>query len=216
VETFLVEHIPPLVLSLAIVALTVALAVGGLVLVRRSVELGTLEAHHDVAGFILAVVGVVYAVLLAFLVVVVWQQYEDSRATANEEAVVVGTLYRDALALGPTGPPARLALAAYARSVIDSEWPEMAAHQRESRETDRALDRVWHAFRVEHPPARHLAPFHAEAIQRLHEVSQLRRTRVFDSQSAMPPPLWGVLIAGGLITVGFTYFFAVSNFRARS
>ena len=33
------------------------------------------EKHNEVAGFIFATVGVVYAVLLAFVVIVVWEQF---------------------------------------------------------------------------------------------------------------------------------------------
>ena len=214
-ETFLLLNVPTVLLGIGIVALTTGVAVAGLVLVRRSVELSSLEAHHEVAGFILAVVGVVYAVLLAFVVVIVWQAFEDSRKTTNEEAAVVGNLYRDALALGKNGVPARRALESYAHSVVDSEWPEMATRHRESRQTDEALNRVWHAFRVERSPSRADAPFHEQAIERLSEATELRRTRIFDSSSALPAPLWGVLIAGGLLTVGFTYFFGVASFRAQ-
>ena len=56
-ETWLLLNVPTLLLGVGTVVLTVAVAVGGLVLVRRSVALSTLEAHHEVAGFILAVVG---------------------------------------------------------------------------------------------------------------------------------------------------------------
>jgi len=214
-ETWLLLNVPTLLLGVGTVVLTAAVAVGGLVLVCRSVALSTLEAHHEVAGFILAVVGVVYAVLLAFVVVIVWQEFEESQATTNDEAVMVGSMYRDALTLGPSGAEARRALQAYAHSVVSSEWPEMATRHRESPQTDAALNRVWHAFRVERAPTRAQAPFHEEAIRRLHEASELRRTRIFDSQSALPAPLWGVLIAGGLLTVGFTYFFGVANLRAQ-
>ena len=214
-ETFLLLDVPTVLLAAGVVALSMAVAVAGLMLVRRSVELRTLEAHHQVAGFILAVVGVVYAVLLAFVVVIVWQQYESAQETANQEAVTVGSLYRDALELGPNGAPARAALEAYAHGVVRSEWPQMQVHHRESRATDEALNRVWHAFHVDRAPTRASAPFHAEAIKRLHDVSELRRKRIFDSSNNLPGPLWGVLVAGGLITVGFTYFFGVASLRAQ-
>jgi hypothetical protein len=193
----------------------VGLAVGALALVRRSVEVSRLVVHQDVAGFILAVVGVVYAVLLAFVVIAVWQQFEAAQATSEQEAVAVGSLYRDALVQGASGAPARRALREYAHSVVESEWPEMAEQHRDSGQTDAALDRVWGAFRLERPAGTAEAPFHEEAVKRLHDVSELRRTRIFESSNALPGPLWGVLIAGALITIGFTYFFGVASLRAQ-
>jgi hypothetical protein len=52
-----------------IVVLAVAASVGGLLLVRRRIALATLEQHNEVAGFIIAVIGGLYAVLLAFVVI---------------------------------------------------------------------------------------------------------------------------------------------------
>jgi Protein of unknown function (DUF4239) len=214
--TYLLLNVSTLLLGIGMVALAVAIAIAGAVLVRRSVELSTLEAHHDVAGFILAVVGVVYAVLLAFVVVVVWQQFNDAQATANEEAVAVGSVYRDVLALGRKGAPAREALEVYAQSIVDAEWQQMAAYHREARQTDEALTRLWRALEGLQSPATNESPFYDHAITRLHDASELRRERVAESGSRVPDPIWGVLIAGALITIGFTYLFGVENFRAQA
>ena len=55
------------------VAVFVAVAVGGLVLVQRLVPFVQRRQHNDVAGFIYSVLGVAYAVLLGLMVVTVWQ-----------------------------------------------------------------------------------------------------------------------------------------------
>ena len=43
--------------------------------------------HDDVAGFILAVVGVVYAVTLAFIVIVTWEELRHANDTVSPEHV---------------------------------------------------------------------------------------------------------------------------------
>ncbi|MCA1702252.1 MAG: DUF4239 domain-containing protein [Actinobacteria bacterium] len=214
--TYLLLNVPTALLGMGIVALAVAIAIAGAVLVRRSVELSTLEAHHDVAGFILAVVGVVYAVLLAFVVIAVWEEFNEAQATADEEAVAVGSVYRDVLALGKKGVPAREALQVYAQSVVDADWQQMATYHREARQTNEALTRVWRALEGLQSPTTSDSPFYDDAIMRLHDASELRRERIAQSGSGVPTPIWGVLIAGALITVGFTYLFGVGNFRAQA
>ena len=62
---------PLWLLGVMTVSVAVAASVLGLWLVRRTVPPHTLREHHDVAGFILAIVGVIYAVLLDFVVLVV-------------------------------------------------------------------------------------------------------------------------------------------------
>ena len=57
--------------------------------------------HNDLAGFVLAIVGVIYAVLLAFIAVAVWQSYADVDSLVQTEANLVDDLYRDTISLPP-------------------------------------------------------------------------------------------------------------------
>src|SRR5947209_14224855 len=95
-EKYLVVHVPSVLLGIGSVVVAAALATAGLLLVRRNVALSTLELHNDVAGFIIAVIGVLYSVVLGFLVVFVWEQFDGANTLADHEAVLVQALYRDA------------------------------------------------------------------------------------------------------------------------
>jgi len=214
-ENWLLENIGTLWLGIAIVGLTTLVSILGLILVRRSVRLSSLEAHHDVAGFILAVIGVVYAVLLAFTVIIVWEQYDNAKSTVDDEAVAISSLYRDAVALGPQTAPLRVALKQYANSVVDDEWPVMAEHHHGSAVTDEKLVEVWDALRAVPPTSRTPTAFYDEATMQLHALTELRAKRLQESGQQLPLPLWIVLIVGAAISIGFTYFFGVADFRAQ-
>jgi hypothetical protein len=215
-ETWLLLNVPTAVLAILVLLLTVGTAITGLVLVRRSVELSTLEAQHDVAGFIIAVVGVVYAVLLAFVVVIVWQQFEDAKAVADREATLLVAVYRDSAALAAHGPDARPATRRYALSVANVEWDVMATKHTESRATDAALNSVWRALQAVHPRTDAQSTYYDSAVNRLHEAAELRETRILNSGSPLPGVLWFVLIVGGVISIGFTFFFGVRRFAAQA
>src|SRR4028118_1337023 len=58
----------------------------GLGAAPRRVPAPLRREHNDVAGFIYAVVGVIYAVLLALVVIAVWEEHEAAKATVREEA----------------------------------------------------------------------------------------------------------------------------------
>lgn len=49
----------------------------GTVLVRRRFALESLSANNEVAGFKFATVGVLYAVLVGFAVIVVWERFSN-------------------------------------------------------------------------------------------------------------------------------------------
>src|SRR5215216_7529565 len=65
-----------------------------IVLVRRLVPHQTMARHNDVAGFVYATMGVTYAVVLAFVVIAVWENYAETRQVADQEASSLGALYR--------------------------------------------------------------------------------------------------------------------------
>ena len=79
-----------------------ALAVGGLLVFHATVPHKLRSLHNDLAGFVLAIVGVIYAVLLAFIAVAVWQTYSDVDNLVQMEANLVDDLYRDTISLPPS------------------------------------------------------------------------------------------------------------------
>src|SRR4051794_30746532 len=213
-EKFLLVNVPTLLLAVLTVTVALGLSISGLLLVRRSVALSTLERHNDVAGFIIAVIGVLYAVLLAFVVVISWQNFDRADQIANSEAELVSGLYRDASAFQPQTATIRRELDTYARSVVSREWPAMANHQREDRRTDASLDTIWDGYRAYTPQAPTQQAFYSDSIRRLNDLQSQREDRLNSADSTLPPALWWVLLAGGVITVGFTYFFGVRNVAA--
>jgi TRAP-type C4-dicarboxylate transport system permease small subunit len=72
--------------GLLIVALAILIAVGGLVLVQRLYSTDQRKQHNDVAGFIYAVLGVAYAVLLGLMLIAVWEKWNAAETLTTDEA----------------------------------------------------------------------------------------------------------------------------------
>ena len=179
------------------------LAVGYLVDVFTSQEVR--QAHNDRAGFILAVIGVIYAVLLAFVAIGVWERFQQAEVRTYEEAGSLATMYRDA---GSFPHPDRLRgeLKAYVLSVIDHEWPQMRRGER-SPISDRLLessDREIRALPVTSPS---LQDVQAQMLAAMDTVMQDRQTRLTIDFIGINGILWMVLIVGAYVTVAFTYLF---------
>jgi hypothetical protein len=62
--------------GLLLLCISMLLAAGGLILVQRLVPIAVRRQHNEVAGFMYAVLGVVYAVLLGLMVVAVWEEWD--------------------------------------------------------------------------------------------------------------------------------------------
>ena len=80
----------------AIIALFVVLSAGIHYLIRERISGPERERNNEVVGFVLTVVGTIYAVVLAFVVVVVWEHYDQAQSNAEREIGVVADLYRAA------------------------------------------------------------------------------------------------------------------------
>src|SRR5215211_7244931 len=101
-------------------------ALGGLILVERFVPATSRQPHNDVAGFIYAALGVIYAVLLALVVIAVWEEYEAARVTVEQEANAAADIFWLANRLPePRGTHIQELVRSYAEEVVYREWPLM-------------------------------------------------------------------------------------------
>src|SRR5437588_4294411 len=85
---------PLAVTALIIVGGSMALSVLCLVATRNILKVHIQEGHNDIAGFVFAGVGVVYAVLLAFVVFAVWEQFSAADNVVTQEAAQSVTAFR--------------------------------------------------------------------------------------------------------------------------
>ncbi len=194
---------------------SVALALLGVVHVRRRVPLATQMEQNEVAGFFIAVLGVVYGVLLAFAVIVVWEDYEEARNVAEREANSIGDIYRLSDALrDPARSEIQEQSKAYVRAVIDLEWP-LLERGHESPDGLRHLDRLAGAVTTYEPSGDRESAIYAKLLDELQDVGDERRMRILASREGIPPLIWAVLIGGGVVTVLFTYFFGLKSMRTQ-
>jgi hypothetical protein len=207
---------PATVWAFLFVAVCSVAALVLLAVVRRLTRLGHLDTHHEVAGFLIGIVGVVYAVLLAFVVIIVWERFNDAERDVAQESNQVLDLWQIAGGFRPEPRDAmRAALAGYAHAVLETEWTTMQ-DGRASEEAERAYERVWAAFRQVDPQSPAEQALYAEALSTVNLLSDARRTRVLDSEDHLPGVMWAALYVGAVITVGFTYLFQLRNLRLQA
>jgi hypothetical protein len=194
-----------------VVLLFVAVAVGGLILVQRLVPIERRLAQNDVAGFIYAVLGVTYAVLLGLMVVAVWQDWQDARDSATLEANELSAVFWLAHGLPEAeGRHIQELARDYARVEVRQEWPLME-HGKSSPKAYELLDEMRASVEALHPTNDAQTVLYDNLLQRLHELGDARRTRLLEAQEGLPAILWAVLLVGGVITVGFTYLFGLRS-----
>src|SRR5918992_629653 len=190
-------------------------AIAGLELVQRLVPHEKRQEHNDVAGFLYAVVGVVYAVLLALLVIAVWEQYQRANETVEGEANSVADIAWLAHSLPETE---RYQLQEHARSyaqeVVDEEWPLMEQGiegQRGTPEGWNLVDDMRATLQEFEPSTEAEQELYAEGLDQIDRVGDDRRMRFVAAEEGIPGVLWAVLVFGAMVVVGFTYLFGLQN-----
>lgn len=204
--------LPTMLAVAAVVGISVGLAVLGLVLLHVFVSHGVRRAHNEVAGASIAVVGVIYAVLLAFIAVAVWEDFGRADAGVQAEANLVGNLYRDTVGLPePLATGLRHSLFVYAETVLQDEWPALA----DGRVVDEAgwqlLDKFHLALVSFRPPDAGSQGVEAEMLRTLNALYDARRGRFHAAEEGLPPILWWNLIAGAALTIVFSYLFGAPS-----
>lgn len=205
-------YIPLIPLGLIMVFLAAALSVGGLRLVWRFVPRNMLKAHNDLTNAIFQAVALAYTVLLAFVVVVAWQNYDKAVSHTETEANCLVDLFRSAGAFEKKFEgEARSIIKEYVKTVIHEEWKSLASGE-ESEKARAALRDMWMLYLGYEPKSDKENIFYAESINKLDDLREMRRLRIIDSRTGIHPVLWFVLIAGALTTIGFTFFFGSDKF----
>jgi Protein of unknown function (DUF4239) len=210
---------PPLpLLAVLIIGGVAVLAVAGSLIVRRVFWRPQYPGENEVAGFLYAVIGVIYGVLLAFVVLVVWERFNATDQAVTAEAADLVEVFRDTQEFpDPLRQQAQDGLRAYADEVMNSEWRSWVVNgEVEPHMTPDPLNAVWAVYREVQPETAVEATDFEHATERLHELERQRHIRHLSSEATLPPLFWPVLVVGGLLTIGFSYFLRLESVWAQA
>jgi Protein of unknown function (DUF4239) len=202
--------LPIWALVLVVIVIPTACAVGCQILVRRWVGVDRLVLNNEVAGFIFAIIGVVYAVLLAFVVIAVWEKFSEGQTSVARESAAAAALFR--YADGREAEAARLHedLVAYIKLTIEGDWPAMASASEDAKTTE-ALDQLYRAAMALNSTGARSTADMSEVFTQIDNLTLARRVRLHLSTGLVPEIIWITLFAGAGLTVCFALFFGSPN-----
>ena len=180
---------------------------------RRLVPHRALAEHNDVTGFVLAIVGVIYAVLLAFVVIIAWESFNTADGVAQSEVSAAADLDRMSRSYGDKAArELRAEIAHYADLMRAEEWPAMQTGGSSPRAADSA-SRIGDLAVQMVEGARQRNAVDDSVLGLVRTFADARRSRLNQNSAGIPSSLWVGLIVGALVTIGFTYLFGVENQR---
>jgi len=202
-----------------LVVVTTLVAMLGPVIVRRFVLLEKLTSNNEIAGFKFATVGVLYAVLLAFAIIVVWEKFSNAEGVVAQEAGAAETIFRLSHGIDDKmGVELRDALTRYLTVTVAVDWPAMdrGTIGQQTHPARQALDDVYSSL-LKTVSMQHVsAPLISEIMRQLDIIAQARRARLIASEGTVPGVIWALLFGGAVLTIAFTLFFGTRSLSAQT
>ena len=198
-----------------IVLVAVAVAIGALLLVRRSAPDGGYFNDGDRAAGVFGVLATGFSVLLGFIVFLGFESYDQSRTGAEDEALVVAQQVETAQ-LFPDASRTELTagLVCYARSVAGPGWERMRDGEIDDDDLNPWGIELFKSLERADPQTATEEAAYGKWLDQTSEREQARIARIHAADGVIPAPLWVVLIALATIIFVFMLFFADSGERA--
>jgi hypothetical protein len=178
----------------------------GVGLRHRFLSQQTMEANKEVIGAIFNNTAILYTVLLAFMVIGVWEEYNKALAVAEQEPaclIAVAQLAETFPQASPGAQAVRKALTTYCQDVVDKEYPAVA-QMAQSRETEQAADDLWAAVCALQPGTAREINAQNMLMYQMGEMQKARTSRLLATSRGLPGILWMVIICFTALTLGFS------------
>lgn len=169
---------------------------------RKTIRVKVLRSHNEVTGFVFLAIASFYALLLAFVVLVVWEKLNETHGDVSKEGSSALSLYRD-IKFYPDSLESEKLMAVYldyVYNVIDDEFPKMELMQ-PSRKTTESFDLLFYNMERINPSNPMQIQLVSEMFNHLNELATYRGLRTTSMETEIPAPMWLPIIFGAIITI---------------
>ena len=167
--------------------------------------------HNDAAAAIFSIIGVTFAVLLAFVAMLAWEHFNKAKAASYAEAASILDIYNASVGFPePESSSMRDNIVGYLETVIRLEWPAQA----EGRTVEGGaayLEKLNRMAVYLRPSSVADGNLHALLLQSLMRLWDARQERLLAGATTIPAVVWIVTMVGGGLTIAFGSFLGVPS-----
>jgi len=199
------------VLLFVVVVSSVALMCGGQWYVHSRFPERHFVGHNEVGGFIIAIAGSLYGVVLGFLTVAAWQHFTEARQLVAQESAAAADTWHMAVGLpAAVRTRVRYDMVRYSNRIVSNEWPLMR-HGGFDKECDVLIMDAISAAGTFRPKDLLASNAQNATLQQLGVLHDVRQRRLSENGGAIVPFEWFVLILGAICVTCFCWLFGVAN-----
>ncbi len=201
---FLVNHLHAWLLCMLITLIIVLTSCSLLGILRRRMKTDPLDGSRDSAGILFGAISLIYSLVLAFVIVAVWEDYEELNTTVMHESIKLQNVCRKAKELpGPMFSMIRDSVHTYAAIEVQREWHSFSGM---SADNPVMLHVQQDLLKFDSLPEAG-KKIVEDISSDIDDVIELRTERTGNVHSHVPFLVWVVLITGSIVVIVFSYFF---------
>jgi hypothetical protein len=209
----LLDKMPASLHCLLFTVLFVTISQVGMMLFERYPGFRRLQVDNDVAGIIFGAISTLYSLVLAFVIIACWNDYEDLNQTIEAETdKLSGILTHSAALPDHLRHNIHQALFNYTSSVINKEWHAAGSDDAVS---ESAVPSLRMLLLTTEPKNKVEERVYSVLDTELSSVSDLRRERLSHNHSHIPPTVWFILQAGSAVLILFSFLLKTHSVKVK-
>lgn len=209
----LTNTLPTGVLCFLFVSSMVLLSQLGLSLFNKWNKRTRVTDNNEVAGIMFGALSLIYSLILAFVIVAVWEDYEELENNIQSETDKMNNIITH-ISIMPDSikTPIQQALYNYCELVTTDEW-DMDSDSIENQSS--AIP----SLRLMLLTIQQQNDFQQDVLavvdDDLSQITDLRRGRLKHNHSQIPDLVWFILKSGTVLLIVFSYFFQVASMKLK-
>ena len=200
----LLNDLPDWALALIFVVGTVIVVLAGFALVRRLLPAWRNERSSQTIAGVAAMVMTIFALVLAFVIVNLYNSYDSAVNNVSAEATSLTELVQDAREFPPAAQR-RIdrAVAQYVVEVREREFGQLRIGREDPR-SQQLLANMFDAVESYSPVTTAQESFYNAATQQLHTIVSERESRLDAAETSIPKPLLQLMILFAVLTLAIS------------
>jgi Protein of unknown function (DUF4239) len=206
-------QVPTAVLGFLLILLAMVLAVGGVTLAHNRVSIDLRKAHTLPLSLINGGLNIMFGVIVGFSAFLVLNKYLDAQQAVQSEAADVEKLYTHAEDFPePKRNEIQGLTVAYARAVVDEEWPLMREGSTSPR-VEALAEELRRSIVDFKPTTSAQQTLYAHVLGEMDDLGDSRETRILYISAGLPSLLWVALVCLPIVMITFSCLVGMENRR---
>ncbi|MCE1165602.1 MAG: DUF4239 domain-containing protein [Bacteroidetes bacterium] len=194
-----------------ILVMSIILSYLGLKFIHKFYKYEQLSEIHQLSSYIFNAYGLLYAVLIAFVIYINWSEFDEAQRQVYVETNQLSNIFHNAQGFNDTLKTKVLkATAEYTETIMTDDFQAMKKLRRGIKTRD-SYDKLWESIISADLSTIKNQKAYEICLSELNQVSEARRLRYLYMENTIPAVIWVIIIIGCVITLAFSYSFGIKR-----